>query len=62
MENNAQLKKSSIFDEIYGSFKSQLYKQILNGKLWFRPFWKDKVSENIIIKKFIEISKNYYVK
>ena len=62
MENNAQLMKNSIFDEINGNVKSKLQNQILDRKLWFWPFWKDKFSENIIIKKFIEIFKNYYVK
>ena len=29
--------------------QNQLLKQILDGKLWSRPLWKDKISENITI-------------
>ena len=50
IQNNGKLTK------IKGHVKSQLQKQIPNGKLWFRLFWKDKISKNIII----EIFKIYY--
>ena len=51
MKNNEQLKRNSNFDKIKGHVRSQLQKQILKGTLWFRPIWKDKISENIIIEK-----------
>ena len=33
-----------------------------NGKLWFRSFWTDKVSENIFTEKIIEILGIYNIK
>ena len=35
----------------------KLMVNFMNGKLWFRPFWKDDVSEKIIIEKVIQIFK-----
>ena len=43
--------------KIKGHVQSQLWKQILTGKLCFRPFWKDKISENLLIEIVIEIFK-----
>ena len=60
MQNNGKLTK--IKGHAWGHVKSQLQKQILNGKLCFRPFWKDRISKNIIIEIVFDFFKDYICK